>query len=144
MKLVLPSVLCPDCLVEDGFGRQPLLEPCARRRLQLANHRGDDPAFLDEVHLLLEYLRVIVIKSDNEATLHFQAGALQGLDVGDHVAVAVLPLAALREARGSGDSMPTKTVSKPASTMARVSFGSSARLMETACIAAGGRATSAR
>ena len=101
--LVEPSVLLP----EEWPRRRPSIghasdEAGAGWGLEDADHGGDDAAFLDEIDLLLEGFGGVLIESDDEAGLDFDAGALEGFDVGEHVAVAVLGLVAFLEGEGVG------------------------------------------
>ena len=99
MILVEPSTLSP----ENSFTRRPSCcirsyRRVPRRGLQQPHHGGHDPAFLDEIHLLLKDRGRIVIKTDDEAALHLEPGALELLDALHQVAALVLVLAAFSQA----------------------------------------------
>ena len=111
------------------------VEACPVGRLQQPDHRGDDAAHLDEIDLLLEDRGGVAVEADDEAALHLQAGALEPLDAFDQVAVAVLDLAAFRQAglvrRFDADEDRVEARLRPSG---RSSSASSARLMETSVL----------
>jgi hypothetical protein len=78
----------PSCML------QAFVEMCAKRSLKQANHRGHNPAFLNEINLPLKDGGRITVKADDEATLHLQPSSLETFHALDQVPAHVLLLAA--------------------------------------------------
>ena len=72
---------------------------CAGDGLQQADHRRDDAALLDELDLPRKCRGRVAVEPDNEPALNLQTRALDALHVGDQVALLVLALGALCQAR---------------------------------------------
>ena len=100
MKFVVPSTLLPVVWpIRRPWRLQPLVQLRAGHGLQQADHRRDDPAFLDELDLPLKNRRRVAVEPDDEPALHLQPRALDAFHVGDQVAPLVLALVALGQAR---------------------------------------------
>ena len=73
---------------------EPVVEPGSVRGIEETNHRGNDPAFLDEVDKSIERALGVVIKAEDKAALNFNAGSLDFFDALNKVAIFVLGFAA--------------------------------------------------
>jgi len=73
---------------------QACVKMCARRRLKQANHRRDNPAFLNEINLPLKDRGRVTVKADDKSSLHLQPSSLETFHAFDQVPAHVLLLAA--------------------------------------------------
>lgn len=77
---------------------QPLMQRRAVKRVEQADHRGDDSAGLYEPYLAFEDRDRVAVKADNETTLHLKTVALYFLYAGNQVPVRVLAFTAFGQA----------------------------------------------
>src|SRR5271166_2476985 len=88
------------CLADQAtLDVQPPEKLRAGNRLQQADHRRDYATFLDELDLPRKNRGRVTVESNNEPALHLQSRALNALYVSDQVALQVLTLVALGQAR---------------------------------------------
>ena len=76
---------------------QTFVKPRAGRGLKQANHRRHNPASLNEINLPLEDGGCVIVKTNDKASQHLQAGSLEAFHIFHQVTVQVLLFAAFSQ-----------------------------------------------